>query len=345
MKHLGKIKSGGSLDITTNQHVENLVEEALESIELPEGADTTYTLTQDGLTIQLVDDSGGVVSTIELPNIEDTDTTYTLSQDGLVVQLVDDGGNTVSEIKLPDLEDTDTTYTLSQDGTTIQLVDDGGGVVSTINLPEHEDTDTTYTLTQDGTIIKLVDGEGGTASEVDLAPLLPEDEGGGDPYQEEKDFVIPPAKLFNLIRSEDYDDFDITSEFDEGAGRISIYLHLYRRGIVRNFTLVSRARNSYTYYDESGSSLGRLNLIDVYKDGEYVRMVGADGTQSLRLAQIKLTEDSPINRIGGVVLFTEWGSPVYFHISGSNDRTESEPTVITGTLEDHIQRMYESIHQ
>lgn len=102
MKHLGKIEIGGSLDITNNKHVEDLIEETLKGIDIPEDTNTTYTLTQDGLVVQLVDDRGQTVSEIEIPKLEDKNTTYTLTQDGTTIRLEGSEGGS-SEIDLAPL--------------------------------------------------------------------------------------------------------------------------------------------------------------------------------------------------------------------------------------------------
>ena len=99
MKHLGRIEIGGSLDITNNKHVEDLIEETLKGIDIPEDTNTTYTLTQDGLTVQLVDDLGNAVSEIEIPKLEDKNTTYTLTRDGTTIQLEgSEGGSSEVDI-------------------------------------------------------------------------------------------------------------------------------------------------------------------------------------------------------------------------------------------------------
>ena len=247
MKKLGRIEIGGSLDITNNKHVEGLLEEALKGIEIPEDTNTSYTLSQDGLTIQLVDGDGRVVSEIEIPE------------------------------------------------------------------PEYK-----------------------------------------DPYQAEKEFIIPPANLFNMIRNGSYDDFDVYAEFEENDddyNRMTIYLDVYRRGIVRTFILANREVAFYHYFSRGAfgdTRLGSLNLREIYKDGRDIHMVGFERTLVLRSAQIQTTEDSPLRMNDGLVFqFRELGQSrdAYFHIPFPNEETESEPLVIAGTLEEHLQNIYGYIGQ
>lgn len=276
MKHLGKIESGGSLDITNNKHVEGLIEETLKGIDIP----------------------------------EDTNTTYTLTQDGLTVQLVDDGGNTVSTIEIPKLEDENTTYTLSKDGTTIRLVGSEGG-----------------------------------SSEVDLASLLPEEK---DPYQEEKAILfLPPANLFSMIRSNAYDDFDFTTDFDAENNLISIYLHLYSNYIVRTFTLADNVSNEWTRYDRAGSPTGYVDIITLYKDGTSVRVIGINrdsGSQVMYTVSNARLDSPPNNHSDGIALRNNL-SNTYYIFPDVNEETVADQQVITGTLEEHLQNIYGYIHQ
>lgn len=278
MKNLGQIQIGGSLDITTNKHVEDLIEEAIEGLDIPEDTNTTYTLTQDGLTIQLVDD----------------------------------GGTTVSEIELPEPEDTNTTYTLTNNGTTIQLVDDGGAT-----------------------------------SSIDLTPLIPQPV---DPYGEVKVFTVPPANLFNMLSGGGYrvsDDFDMSSEFDAENNLISIYLHLYEKGIEKKFTLADNVSNLWPVLDSSGDTRREIYITDVSRSSGDIIITGtdadgADDKLTLSMGEVKTASESDLSGHDETVIYDVWGTN-YLKFRDTDFRTESEPTVITGTLEEHLQTIYDTL--
>lgn len=279
MKNLGQIQIGGSLDITTNRHVEDLIEEALEGLVIPEDTNTTYTLTQDGLTVQLVDDQGRVVS---------------------------------------EVQDRNTTYTLSHQGTKILLVNNSG-MSTEIDL-----------------------------AEIDLTPILPEEK---DPYQEEKEFIIPPESLYVMLNNNFYESFDITSEYDEASGRISVYLHLHRRGITKTIIIADAREDEFKFYSESGEVLGQAKIIGISRSSTpspRVNVEAEDGTYTLLIPKIQTAVSSELNLFNGIVISANqiqpFDQPGYLHIPGATYTTRSEPTAITGTLEDHIQRTYESIH-
>lgn len=249
MKHLGKIEIGGSLDITNNKHVEDLIEEAIQGIDIP----------------------------------EDTNTTYTLTQDGLAIQLVDDGGKVVSEIEIP--------------------------------VPEYK-----------------------------------------DPSQEVIEITtIPSVNLFDAIHTESYEDFELTSEYDEENNLISIYLHLGIEGIERTFTLADNASNEFPIYNESGGVWDTVKIEEIYKRiGEptftilAVHPYAGRITMNMDDAQIQTAADSGLNRPGGLVLIGSNASEGlykgHFEFPDTNEETVSDPEVITATLEEHLQRIYESIH-
>lgn len=272
MKHLGKIEIGGSLDITNNKHVEDLIEEAIQGIEFPEDTNTTYTLTQDGLTVQLVDDGGQVVSEIEIPEHENT------------------------------------TYTLIQDGTTIRLVDNNYRVVSQIEIPQ---------------------------------PV--------DPYQEVKGIATPTVSLFEVLRSESYDGFDLTTEYDAENERISIYLHLHIGDTVKTFTLADNVNNTFDRYHQSiGTMMDSKTLIEI-SENQYngiLRWYEEPG-KLFSLFDPKVLPASDVNanlNDGAVIAYSNF----YIHIPGTNESTASDqdviPATITGTLEEHLEKIYEYIH-
>lgn len=315
MKNLGQIQIGGSLDITTNKHVEDLIEEAIEGLDIPEDTNTTYTLTQDGLTVQLVDDQNSVVSEIALPEVEDT--VYTL-------RILE--GNRGRH--------------------TLDLVDADGMMVSRVNFTIPNDTNTTYTLRRDGdTRIEII-GNDGHVSGVDIASLLPEEK---DPYQEVKGIPLPPANLLNMLRSEDYSAFDLTSEFDAENNLISIYLHLYEKGIERKFTLADEVDNRWTILNKRGENTKEIYITKVSSTVEDVTIEGTDSDgadDEVRLFEPKVQNardsDMEVSRYG-IVISNAWGNE-YFYIPGDPFIIESEPTVITATIEEHLQSIYGFIH-
>lgn len=320
MKNLGQIQIGGSLDITTNKHVEDLIEEAIEGLDIPEDTNTTYTLTQDGLTVQLVDDQNSVVSEIALPEVEDT--VYTL-------RILE--GNRGRH--------------------TLDLVDADGMMVSRVNFTIPNDTNTTYTLRRDGdTRIEII-GNDGHVSGVDIASLLPEEK---DPYQEVKGIPLPPVNLFDAIRTEGYEDFELTSEYDEENNLISIHLHLGIEGIERTFTLADNVSNEFNFYLDDGRLYDTIKLEEIYKQmGMPVIISGGfpyAGRVNFNLDDAQLQVAADLEQIpqDGILItgsnMSQALPVIHFVLPGVNENTESEPATITATLEDHLQRIYGSIH-
>ena len=220
-----------------------------------------------------------------------------------------------------------------------------------IEIPE--DTNTTYTLTQDGLIVQLVDDSGQVVSEIEIPEF--EDK---DPYQEVKSIATTsPENLFDILRGR-YDEFILRSEFDEETNRITIRLHLEVGGSWIVFTIADNVSNEWDYYNADGSVRGSIDLVrvDKYTDGAVV-MIGENtenrvippsygGGRGVFLAgaAVQPTADSSLsNHSDGVALYDRLGE-FYFVFPDVNEETVSDHEVITATLEDHLQGLYESIY-